>query len=736
MKLKAEATINKLLILFASVFVFISMLFSLTRLDNSSAETASVIYKAALIGFMAAIISVTVFFAFKFIKRLDEKQLKISALILFLVFALIEVFVLTALSSLQTNDSYRCIDVALLFLKDNNAIIDSDNIYFGYFCNFSNNNLFIMILYNFFKVLKIFGISSSFLSLRILNAILIFTAVVLAYLSVKFVFGRKNAVKVLLLLVLNPTLYIHIEWVYTLTFSLPIMMAILYFGLRLSKEKSLLKIAILSAAIALLTIVGYLIRPTAIFPLFALIVVAVTKIRFNKEFLKRASTAAAAFLLVFVVSFSPIKSYSNARFEKTLEYNFPLTHWVMMGLNDYGILDLEDVNLTNDAGDTKEEKQNANIEEIKKRVSDRGVSGMAKLFVQKINNTFTEGTHDIELRARSQNYYSSVWSYVLGKDNLLFTIYCQGFRFFTYVFMLICLAAALIKKKNDFRIMPFVITILGGFAFYILWETKQGYSLPFTIFMLVLTALGMNICEEKIALSGKAFGKVRINSILTVLISMTIVASSVFVVYAYKTSQEEVKKYDYSVRLANKSQTNTKKFVFSENETAELSQEFYTDKALNYLKLYANVSDELTAEEKDKIKFDITIFDESEKFVKKLLVSASDFTPSDKFDICVVNFETVPATKYQKYTLDIKQVSGKKDSVYWAVTNSYDIDYYKGDLVFNNESVTNDLVIEIGNKTFESAMSKKTLAVNAIFLITPQLLILLLLVLYKIKYAK
>lgn len=630
------------------------------------------------------VISVLIFFLFKAVNKAEGKLIKILTVSLFGLFIVGELVFLFAFSSIPSADAYNCIDTAVGFLNDKNLIVDENHRYYNYFCHYSNNNLFIMILYLYFKI---FRISNYVFASKVLNAVLIFVAVVFAYLSVKLLFGEKTALKAMVIFVLNPSLYFHIQWVYTLTFSLPFMMAIFYIGLLIPRQKSIIKIAALSAIIAVLSAIGYLIRPTSIFPLIAFAIILLMRIKLNKEYWKRFFSCVASFTLVFFIVFQSCLAYANHRFEKTIPYNLPITHWIMMGLSNDGSYDSGEVSKTNSFGDTKQEKIDGNVDEIKKRVEEKGFSQIDNHLVKKLGNTFLDGTHATLHRMRQQESYSALSDVVVGDNNFWFVLYCQGFRLFTFAFCLV--GIYYLVKKDEWGLMPFVITVLGGFVFYLLWETKQAYSLPFTLPMLTIGIYGLSNLDSRI----KLFKKSKLN-ILSAFIAITLFISYAFIALGYNEKFYVYSGYDYSVKSTSNYISEP---LYLKDSSSEITQQFYTDNAFNYIRIYAKVS------KTKSFSCKFSIADENGKNIITQDITQDAFKrKSDGTSVFSMKLDEISGS--QKYIINITGFSGDS-KVGILKKHSFGVDNYKGDLYYNGQKQYGDLLLEVGE--YEQPIEQK-----------------------------
>lgn len=654
-------------------FIFLSAVTALFLLN--ACVFSSLFYKNALVEYSLnnlfsvmlcfALQFLLVFLLFKFINSLKEKQLKIMTYLLFTLFIAVETVFLFFIYTIPNTDAYRCIDTAVGFLNGNYATVDASHPHYWYFCDFSNNNFFTIILYLYYKV---FHINSSYVFFaKLLNAFLIFLAIVFAYFSAKLILGQKNAVKALAVFTLNPVFYTHIQWVYTLTFSLPVMMAILYFCLKVVKEVSLKKRIIYSAVLGLLATVGYLLRPTSVFVLIAFIVFAISRIKLKKEFFVKAGMVALSLLIAFSLSFLVIGNYSNARFEKTLKYNFPITHWVMMGLSENGELDKNDVFLTRSFGKTKSEKQKGNIKEIQRRFLQKSGKELFIHFEKKIKNTFSDGTYNIATRYNSSYAFSDLKPYTIGQKSALFSLYCQGFKVFSLIFSIIGILICLKRKK--YILMPIVITILGGFVFYMFWESKQSYSLPFLLPELILSTFAIS-----------EFDRVKIfeSTPKKVATSLTCLALILGIIFVPPIKQKNLEATNTSISFTSPKDVN---YI----SKGVIKQEFISNIDIKRIAILAkNIRKNSVAK--------IKIVDESSNtvFSDKLLHKEFKIIKSKnkkKFRRC---FVTANIKSNKKYTIIIKS-----KNINWLAKKTFGIENYEGDLFINNKKQSGDLLLSM-----------------------------------------
>lgn len=463
-------TFDRVIIALTAVFVFSAFLLSLIFLKGTSAVSAILLSLLFLIVF---------YWLFKAVDRLNKRKVLVLSIFLFSVFIALEIGSLIFLKASPATDAFRCIDTAISFIQDEGLVVDEAHKHFNYFSMYSNNNFFVEIIYLFYKIV---GIKEPILSIKILNAFLIFLSVLLSYFCVKKIACEKTALKFLIFCIFNPCFYIIVHWCYTLTFSLPIMSATVLIYLYIKSVKSVALKSILSLIEGILGAVGFLLRPTCVFPLIAIGFVSLFKVKVNKNFIKKSIICCLSFLLCFSLSFVSFSSLADKRFKTDPNTAFPITHWVMMGLSETGGYSGYDVRITMNKAKNKAEKTALNKKIIIKRLKNLN---FLKHYLNKVNNTFALGTYRVGGRIGGTNTDNSLNKYINGD----FEIYCQGYKIFMYLSMLLCLFFVFKNKEN--RLMPFIITVFGAFVFYMIWESKQIYSFVFIEFFSVLAVFGI-----------------------------------------------------------------------------------------------------------------------------------------------------------------------------------------------------------------------------------------------------
>ncbi len=182
---------------------------------------------------------------------------------------------------------------------------------------------------------------------------------------------------------------------------------------------------------------------------------------------------------------------SDEDYEK---YQFPYTHWVMMSLNKTGGYNQEDVNFTNSFGN-KEEKQEANIEAILARLSERGAIGTINhLLVVKVQRTWGTGW------LGGDHYVSE---YPDHEESLFYSLFSEkgdkhgAVKYFTQIIWLLLLLTLVFGGTKGFckppSPLPFaaMFALVLFFAFELVWECNSRYVVHMTPLILMIAAVSL-----------------------------------------------------------------------------------------------------------------------------------------------------------------------------------------------------------------------------------------------------
>ncbi|MBR1692503.1 MAG: hypothetical protein IJ711_06975, partial [Lachnospiraceae bacterium] len=339
------------------------------------------------------------------------------------------------------------------------------------------------------------GTAGQYLLLNIANTVCLDMAVVFLIKCQSYLLREKpereragSNCYLLLLLALNPFVYVFAAYYYTIFLSLPFFTAGMYFSLKVldGDGRSLIRAGILFG-------MGYAIRATTVIPVIACIfagfVTALLK-KESKRFFQPVLLCALALLTGTLLCLGAQRLVGI----DTRDTAFPATHWLMMSLTSPGCHNEEDEAFTASFA-TREEKKRAVSERLVYKLEQLGAGGYAKLAVDKLLYTWESGNHAYSFFTGNALRTGGAYEWIYGGHKDVLALYGQGCYLFLLGSMLLLLVRSFFfafeETGNQRKGLTFFfcLTLLGGFLFYILWETGTQYSLVFFPLFFLLASL-------------------------------------------------------------------------------------------------------------------------------------------------------------------------------------------------------------------------------------------------------
>lgn len=434
------------------------------------------------VGLLAVIIFSFLVIAYRWMNRLGKRGLIIFTVINFFILVLLQAFFIRYF---QVNPTWDVGDVYRTALEQKN-IFDSLPDYFT--VRYPNNiPLFILFILG-MRFLDLFGITDYYFYFTIFNAFAIVLTLGCLYWFINRRLGLVSATWTSLLMLFISPLYMYVPIVYTdtLVMLFPILGLIFYDLFYHSRNGWRYLYLIL---LGLILAVGVLVKTNAIIIVVAIMIHYVMRNPL-KKWIQLLIGVALPFILVNVIYqgiMSPL--YPNGK----EELGFPMTHWVMMGLEGNGGYYHQDVEYTLSlkyAGLTNEEIKDIHIDRIKDRLSDYGIKGFLNHLHQKINYTWAEGTYFVPEKLRREPIDTNGYqSYIFGEKNEIYIYSAQAVHLVILGLMALS-GAYLLKNRNSFLYVA-AIAIFGNFLFLMMWETRSRYLVLYLPLMMMLCAYAM-----------------------------------------------------------------------------------------------------------------------------------------------------------------------------------------------------------------------------------------------------
>lgn len=428
--------------------------------------------------------------AAKVLDRMEKEKIRaVTAVFGILMLAFQFLFVAIARAGIRY-DALKVLDEALaMFSQRGMQAADLE----GYFARYSNNYAMTIMTHWFIKIFRLAGIirpdfSNAVPVLQFVNIIFTDTAFAGAYALLKRFAGDKAGAVFVIYMALNPLSYVWMPFYYTNTCSMAfavwgayLLISVFVRGIDRKKaddgavplkRKNGFLCNICKCALAgILFAAGFEIRATVGIALIAAFITIgcfgeseeTGQERAKKTLLRIAVYLAVLFLSmgITVGIYGKIENHYLAFDESDSE--FPMTHWIAMGLSDTGTFSPADEAYTMGFAD-RESKKEATVSLLKERAAALGPAGVAKLYFKKLAMTFGDGAGGYHSELSISRDYGLLWQIVYGvhRDPLLSV---------TQIFYLLSLAsgagtAVLLWKKKLHKALFFLpLLLLGSYLF-------------------------------------------------------------------------------------------------------------------------------------------------------------------------------------------------------------------------------------------------------------------------------
>ncbi|MGG7176662.1 hypothetical protein ACQPU1_03640 [Clostridium paraputrificum] len=443
-----------------------------------------------------------------------KSHTNITFLIIFAIMFLIQIILAKSIYFNPGWDVGGVIDHAANLVSDQKAF---DQNYFMLY----PNNIFIMLIYSkLYKLSLIFNFLDYRFLLVVVNIIFVDLSMWLSLLVCKKIFRKESIVIIyslfLVLFAFSP--WIVIPYSDTLSMLFPILIFYIYLVQKESKNK--FKKILLLLLIGILAVIGYQIKPTAIIVIIAIVISEI--IYSIKE--KRKVISLIAFILLIGFGFLFTKVVYN-KFTSNVVVNgynlddredkeVPFTHFIMMGMQSvyvenrgtiYGAYSEEDIKYTISLP-TKEAKVEGNLEVIKNRLEEFGVSGYIKFLFNKACWILSDGTFYYGGEGnfmRGEPYSTGRMSEKLqdiflptGEDYYTLANILQG-PWLLILFLIIY--PIFIRNKGDNNESTFIIrlTLTGIVLFLLFFEGRSRYLINHLPFFMLLATFGFEQVYRK-----------------------------------------------------------------------------------------------------------------------------------------------------------------------------------------------------------------------------------------------
>ena len=635
--------------------------------------------------------TIVTFFFFKWlnkkIDKLSNKRIKTIAIILSIIFFIGLLLVGIFLPISSVTDLSHIIEYVNRMISENNLTITG-----SYFSKYTNQIPLLIFVYGFTKIGSIFGCTNVLLMGTIFNALFMSITGYFIYLIGKEIKGPKAGLLALIFMIINPIFYLYSSYFYTDTLCMPFAVIGLYLIIKSIKANNTRTKLLFSIFSGLIFFIGLKVRIVVVILLIAII----GYILIDKKIVDKLKIYIALFLglIIGFLGFKVIYNY----FEIDLDKNaaFPITHWIMMGLNEEytGGYNSPDHDLTYNEP-TVEDKKEANIKVIKERINELGPIGLIKLEGMKIARTWSSGNYGVYAKLNNTSDGTGLYEYLggYGNTNIFMKYSLQILK--TYIsFMIILGAYQIFRKKEaeyDYDTIIY-IALFGAILFYIIWEAAQRYSLSFLPWMIIPLGLIYSKINTKEGLIGeeKREGTAKIleplivhkkkiakmGSIILMLVTFVLLTINFPKYTLDKDTYEDIRILSY------------RGFTEIEIGDDKVSQTFTTSDTFNQIRIRLNNSNE-----KEESIYAFKLYDDYNEILVEEEFNSSNVKDESNHKF---KFDDINPTKNTRYRIEISKISG--ESVL-SIGTYNESEYYKayenGSVDVNEEKVSDTFIFRV-----------------------------------------
>lgn len=434
----------------------------------------------------------------RYVNRLSKRECNILLVVGCIILFILQLYIAYNIYFLPGWDAGILRDASTYFANDH--ILDTQNIYYSYLAQYPNN-VFLTFIFTIIKqVIMFLGNDNIDFSLVILSVLLLNLSAWFITKCAAIIF-KDRYYSILTLFIYS--IYVALSpWMvipYSDTCSIIFTIMVLYFYLNRKNMNPYLAYGLIFS----LSLIGYLIKPTCIIVLIAIVVIESCKFIFYNNREKQKCSKYLLVLLSGMIIFVSLRSlsYNYLGYKRSEANEFPFTHFLMMGMNPVtrGVYYGEDVAYTS-SFIGKDKKINANLKMVKNRLNDYGISGYFKLLSEKLMTNYNDGTFAWGVEG---NFYAEILKlpnktaaktlrdiyYSNGKYHSGYEVYQQAIWMMILFFVLFSVKRLANDIEKDLYVI--VLTVIGITLFLLLFESRARYLFLYLPYYILLAVVGI-----------------------------------------------------------------------------------------------------------------------------------------------------------------------------------------------------------------------------------------------------
>lgn len=414
---------------------------------------------------------------------------------------------------------------------------NTDKIMHGYYSRYANNLFLTYIFLNIYKLSKVIGIYNGYFLLLFIQSIIFSLGGYLIYKIADMYFKERYKIYsvctwIIYMIIVGLSPHIVLTYSDGIGMFLSLLLTYIIFKLEdrkiLKNKKEIIRNRILKTILILfftnLTIISYYIKPQIIIVSIAYGIIKLTNIILSiiKKYIIKLKTIKSKkiinnknkiqtniyyIIIILLIMLTGYMTYTYIRkannsmgIDVDKEKRFNITHYAMLGWNteSKGVFTIKDENFSGKYEKLKD-REKANIEELKKRISEMGIGGVINQIARKTLTNYNDGTFsgvatfvyirdEYKIQGLDNNlseFLKNVY-YERGKYNQIYTQIMQCLWISILIFNMFSY-----NDSKSRKIAIIILALIGLFLFETIFEARSRYIFVYVPLYIFIGVIGI-----------------------------------------------------------------------------------------------------------------------------------------------------------------------------------------------------------------------------------------------------
>lgn len=414
---------------------------------------------------------------------------------------------------------------------------NTDKIMHGYYSRYANNLFLTYIFLNIYILSKVIGIYNGYFLLLFIQSIIFSVGGYLIYKIADMYFKERYKIYsvctwIIYMIIVGLSPHIVLTYSDGIGMFLSLLLTYIIFKLEdrkiLINNKEIIRNRILKTILILfftnLTIISYYIKPQIIIVSIAYGIIKLTNIILSiiKKYIIKLKTIKSKkiidnknkietniyyIIIILLIIFTGYMTYTyirkannNMGIDVDKEKRFNITHYAMLGWNteSKGVFTIKDENFSGKYEKLKD-REKANIEELKKRITEMGIGGVINQISRKILTNYNDGTFsgvatfvyirdEYNIQGLDNNlseFLKNVY-YERGKYNQIYTQIMQCLWISILIFNMFSY-----NDSKSRKIAIIILALIGLFLFETIFEARSRYIFVYVPLYIFIGVIGI-----------------------------------------------------------------------------------------------------------------------------------------------------------------------------------------------------------------------------------------------------